>query len=423
MQRRDLRRKFKLTTLEKALSQLGEVKHFEPLGPEEISIEKSTGRVLAVDVISKINIPKENKAVFDGYAICSTDTLGVSKENPVMLKIVSKTFPGEVASKLSSGQTVFTACGAPMPRGADAALMAENVRLIGDEIEVRFSVNPGENVALVGEDVKKGRLLLKARHLLRPQDVGLLAELGMRSIKVFKKPKVGIISVGDELVKLSEKESDKIVNNYALIVSGLVLEFGAIPQLFGIIPDNLDQIKKTISEALEKTHIVTTISGCSVGPKDLVPDAINALEKSGLVFQGVKLSPGKVMGAGIVKGKPVVMLPGHIVSTYAGFFHIVTPLIAQYSGLGKTYPLTAVKARITQDVKAKPTKGFLRVRLTTINGEFEAEPVHRGASVLTSLVDSNGYTIVPLGKGLQKGTYVKVILYGRYEFAHMTNSL
>jgi molybdenum cofactor synthesis domain-containing protein len=420
LQRKDLRRKFKLTTIEKAINQFGEVKHIKPLGSEEVALEESIGRVLAADVISRVNIPKEDKAVFDGYAICSADTLDVSNENPVMLKIVSETFPGEVASELSSGQTVFTACGAPMPKGADAAVMVENVRLLGDKIEVRFSVKSGENVAPAGEDVKKGDLLLKVGHLLRPQDVGLLAELGMRSVMVFKKPKVGIISVGDELVKLSEKEPDKIVNNYALIVSGLVSEFGATPELFGIIPDNLGQIKRAISEAVKKTHIVTTISGCSVGPKDLVPDAINALEEPGVIFQGVKMSPGKVMGAGIVKGKPVVMLPGHIVSTYAGFFLIVAPLIAQYSGLGKTFPFQVVKARITQDVKAKPTAGFLRVRLTSTNGEFEANPVHRGASVLTSLVDSNGYTIVPLGKGLRKGTNVKVVLYDRYEFAHLT---
>ncbi|UCE15434.1 MAG: molybdopterin molybdotransferase MoeA [Candidatus Bathyarchaeota archaeon] len=422
MRRKDLKRTFKLIPYEKALHRLEDAAHIEPLEIEEVAIEKSAGRVLAIDIVSMQNIPKKNLAVFDGYAIQSTDSMNASARNPVTLKIVGKTFPGETPHKLSSGQTVFTACGAPVPKASDAVIKTENVQLLEDEIQLRFSVEPGENIALAGEDVEKGSLILEKGCFLRPQDVGLLAGTGMKAIKVFKRPKVGILSVGDELIKLGEKNPDKIVNNYALIVSNLVSEFGGTPLLLGIAPDNLEQIKKKLSEALEKTDIVATIAGCSVGPKDLVPDAINALGEPGIVFHGVKLSPGKVMGAGIVKDKPIVMLPGHIVSTYAGFYLILAHLIAQNSGLGKKFPLSVVKARITRDVKAKPIASFLRVRLVNVDGEFEAEPVKGDSSVLTSLVRSNGYTIVPKGEGIKKGTAVEVVIYDRYEFTHIMRS-
>jgi molybdenum cofactor synthesis domain-containing protein len=421
MKRKDLKRIFKLVSHEIAQLELLKAASIKPLDPEEIPIEESLGRILAVNVVANVNIPAENRAVFDGYAVNSTDTQSASSVTPAVLKIVGETFPGDTPSSISSHQAMFVACGAPLPKGANAVVKTENVRLLEDKIELYSPVNPDENVGLVGEDIEKGRLLLKSGHYLRPQDIGLLAALGMKFVKVFQKPKVGIISVGDELVKLSKKEPDKIANNYALIVSALVSEFGATPQLFGIVPDNLDEIKRAISEAVEKTDIVATIAGCSVGPKDLVPDAINALGELGIVFHGVKLSPGKVMGAGIVKGKPIVMLPGHIVSTYAGFYLILVHLIAQYSGLGEKFPFSVVKARIAQDVKAKPLANFLRVRLVGGNGEFEAEPVKGGSSVLASLVKSNGYTIVPKGKGLTKGTVVKVVLYDRYEFTRLTH--
>jgi molybdenum cofactor synthesis domain-containing protein len=417
MERKDLRRTFKLTPHEEALRQLIDAARVEPLGPEEVALERSVGRVLAVDIISRVNVPEKTHAVFDGYAIRSADTRGVSAANPVMLKIVGKTFPGEAPHELSSGQAVFAACGAPLPKGADAVVKTENVRLLEDKIEIRFPIEPGENVALLGEDVKKGRLILRKGHLLRPQDVGLLAGIRVNSVKVFRKPRVGIISVGDELVKLSGEDPSRTANNHALIISSLVSEFGGIPQLFGIVPDDLGQIKERISEAMDKADIAVTIAGCSVGVKDLVPDAINALSGPGIVFHGVKLSPGRVMGAGVVKGKPIVMLPGHIVSAYAGFYLLLVPLIAKHSGLKAESLLPVVRAKIAQDVRAKPIATFLRVHLTRVNDEFVAKPVHGGSSALTTLVNSHGYTIVPRGKGLEKGTSVDVVLYDRQEFA------
>ncbi|MCK4953125.1 molybdopterin molybdotransferase MoeA [Candidatus Bathyarchaeota archaeon] len=421
MKREDQKRIFKLTTCEKALKQFLDATSITPLGHEEVALEEAVGRVLAVDFVSEVNIPEENRTVFDGYAVMSADTKEASLKKTVVLRVVSKLFPGDVPQEILSGQAVFTATGASIPRGADAVVKVENTRLLREEIEILSPIQTNENIAQAGEDVKKGGLIFKSGHFLRPQDVGLLAGMGRRSVTVFKKPKVGIISVGDELVSLSKKNPLKIVNNYALIISCLVTEYGGTPQLIGIVPDDLDKIKETISMALKKTDVVATIAGCSIGPKDLVPDAIKALGKPGLIFHGLKLSPGKVVGAGVVEGKPIVMLPGHIVSTYAGFYLFIIPLIAQYSGLNTENLITVVKARMEKNVKAKPTANFLRVRLINVNGEYVAKPVSGGSSRLTTLMNSNGYTITPRGKGIKKGSVVDVVLYNSYELTHLTS--
>ena len=422
MERKDIKRMLKLIPFEEAQRQLLKAADIKPLGHEEILVEDSIGRVLAVDIISNLDIPCEDRAVFDGYAVRSIDTQNASLKSPVRLKIVGKAFPDEPPSQISPGQAIYTACGATIPRGADAIIKVENTRQLGEEIEIYSPVKPGENIGMVGEDVRKGELLFRKGHILRPQDIGLLAGMGVNLVKVFQRPRIGIISVGDELIKLSEKDPSRMANNYALIISSLISEFGGIPRIFGIVPDNLNQIKSRISEALKESEIVATIAGCSIGTKDLVPDAINALGEPGLVFHGVRLSPGKVSGAGVVDGKPIVMLPGHIVSAYAAFYLFLAPLISQYYGLNVESIFPTVRAKISQDVKAKPISTFLRVHLTRSQNGFIAEPIHGGSGVLTTLVKSNGYTIVPSGKEIKRGTDIKVILFSRYEFGHILQS-
>ena len=421
MKRTDQKRTFKLKTCEEALKQFLDATSITALGHEEVILEEAVGRILAIDFVSEVNIPEENRTVFDGYAVMSADTKEATLKKPVVLRVVSKLFPGDVPKEILSGQASYTATGASIPKGADAVVKVENTRLLRDTIEILSPLQTDENIAQAGEDVKKGSLIFKSGHFLRPQDVGLLAEMGRRSVKVFKKPRVGIISVGDELVALSKKYPLKIVNNYALIVSCLVTEYGGIPQLFGIVPDDIDKIKDVISVAFKKTDLVATIAGCSVGPKDLVPDAINQLGKPGIVFHGLKLSPGKVVGAGVVDGKPIVMLPGHIVSTYAGFYLFLIPLIAKYSGFDPEKLITVVKARMEKNVKAKLMANFLRVNLINVNGEYVAKPVSGGSSRLSTLMNSNGFAIIPRGKGVKKGGVVEVVLYNSYELTHLTS--
>lgn len=307
-----------------------------------------------------------------------------------------------------------------MPRGADAAIRVEQTRLHEGKIEIRRQVEAGEGIIPAGDDVKKGSLILKKGHVLRPQDIGLLAAIQMMKVEVVKRPKVSIISVGDELIELSKKDPTKTVNNYALIVSGMASELDAIPLMLGIVPDDQVKIKEKISEAMEKADIVVTIGGCSVGIKDFVPDAINALGELGVIVHGILIKPGMVSGFGVVKGNPIIMLPGHIVSCIVGFYLFVAPLISLYSGLGKEAPLPSIRAKIDRDIEAGPRFTFLRTRVRRVDDTFIAEPVKGGSNTLSTLVKANGFTIIPPKTELKKGEEVSIVLFSKQELAQLS---
>ena len=239
---------------------------------------------------------------------------------------------------------------------------------------------------------------------LRPQDIGLLASIGLTEAEVVKKPKIAIISGGDELIKQSEKNPAKIANNYALVVAGLASELGANAKIVGIMPDALEKVQAQIAEALADSDIVVTIGGSSVGVKDFVPDAVNALGKPGVVVQGVLLRPGAISGFGIVEGKPVVMLPGHIGSCIAGFYLFVAPLISSYSGAKGDGLLPKLSAELAGDLENGPQFRFLLVSIKRVDGKLLAAPVEGGSSALSTIVKSNGYTIIPPHTKIAKGS-------------------
>jgi len=232
---------------------------------------------------------------------------------------------------------------------------------------------------------------------------------------------VAVIATGNELIELSRKDPTRIVDNYALIVSGLISKMGANPVRLGIAPDDLEETKKKIEEALQKADIVVTIGGCSMGEKDFVPDAVNALGEPGIIVHGIKVKPGKVTGFGMVKGKPVVMLPGLFASTMAGFYLILAPLIGLYTGLRMENLLPTVKAKISHDIDSenKLRYRFLPVRVKNVEGEFYAEIVSGGPNSLSRFLNSNGFILVPPKESLKKGDEVNVTLFSKEEFSRL----
>lgn len=418
MQRADQKRTLKLIPYGEALKRLLGAAYIKPICYETVPIERSFGRVLAEDVTSEVDVPPTDRAVVDGYALRSEDTLGASPKSPVTLRIVGKLYPWSPSTDVhvSAGQAIYVTCGAPMPQGADAAVMIENTVPRDGKIEVRGTVRTGENIASAGEDVKKGNLILRKGDVLRPQDVGILAGIEMREVKVFRKPVAAIIATGNELFELSKRDPTRIVDNYALIVSGLISELGGVPIRLGISPDDLSEIKRKISEAVEKADIIVTIGGCSVGEKDLVPDAVNSFGEPGIIVHGIRVKPGKVTGFGVVEGKPIVMLPGLIASTLAGFYLILAPLIGLYSGL----VLPVISAKTNHDLQAdnRPLYRFLPVHMRRVNGTFITEPIPAGSSSLSRFIKSNGFILVPPNKTLKKGEEVNVTLFSNEEFTH-----
>lgn len=391
------------------------------LSTEKVALTEALGRILSKDATSDINIPAYDKTFIDGYAINPTTTTDSSPAKPAGFKVVGKLFPADYPSsaKVAIGEAIYVACGAPIPKGAASTVKVEETRLKGEKIEIVREIKPGEGIIPLGDDVKLGALLLKQGQVLRPQDIGLLASIGMSEVEVFKKPKIAILSGGDELIKQCKKDPSKIANNYALVVAGLASELGAEAEVKGIMPDALDQVQAKIGEALVDADVVVTIGGTSVGMKDFVPDAINLLGEPGVVVQGISLRPGAVSGFGIVGCKPVVMLPGHIGSCIAGFYLFVAPLIRVYCGLERDGLQPSLAAELAEAVDSGPQFRFLFLRLERVGYKIFAEQVEGGSSALTTIVKSNGYSIIPPHTNLAKGSIVEVFLFGKLELTQV----
>ncbi len=418
--RPDLKRLPKRGNPLEAQKQLLDAVRSNVMPSEMVPLEEALGRVLAKDVFSDVNIPDHDKTFIDGYAINAQDTKDASTAKPAVFKVMGKLFPSDYPTtvEIAHGEAVYVACGAPIPKGASATIKVEQTRLKDDKIEALRELKPGEGLIPLADDVKKGSLVFKKGHVLRPQDIGLLASIGAIEAEVVKKPCIAIISGGDELIKQCTKNPEKIANNYALVVGGLASELGAQPKLLGIMPDALESVQAKIGEALADSDIVVTIGGSSVGVKDFVPDAINALGKPGVVVQGILLRPGAVSGFGVVGGKPVVMLPGHIGSCIAGFFLFVAPLISHYNR--QIGMLPQLSAKLDEAFETGPQFQFLLVNVKRIEGKFVAVPVEGGSSALTTIVKSNGYCIIPPHTKLVEGSRIDVSLFGKLELSGLS---
>ena len=356
MNRPDIKRLHKRQNPFEAQKQLLDAVQSNVMPTETVPLPNALGRVLAQDAVSSVNIPDYDKTFIDGYAINPQYTVGASTSKPATFKIIGKLFPADYPTsiKVAKREAVYVACGAPIPKGAAATVKVEETRLKNDQIELVREIKSGEGIIPLGDDMKKGDLLLRKGQVLRPQDIGVLASIGLFEAEVVKKPKILILSGGDELINQCDKNPKKIANNYALVVAGLASELGAQAEMAGIMADTLEKVTKKIAEALVNADIVVTIGGSSVGVKDFVPDAVNALGKPGVVVQGVSLRPGAISGFGKVDDKPVVMLPGHVGSCIAGFYLFVAPLISHYLRLEGDGILPKLNAELAEDLETGP---------------------------------------------------------------------
>ena len=422
MNRSDIRRLPKRSDPIEAQAKLLNAVKSKLLLTEKIVLTQAVGRVLAKDAYSNINIPAYDKTFIDGYAINPKITSGASTSKPAAFKVVGKLFPADypTTAKVRNGEAIYVACGSPIPEGAVSTVKVEETRLEGDKIEVVREIKEGEGIIPLGDDVKQGELLLRRGQILRPQDIGLLASIGINEAEVFIKPTLAILSGGDELIKQCQKDPAKIANNYALVIAGLASELGATTKVKGIMPDALEKVQAKIGEALVDAEIVITIGGTSVGMRDFVPDAINSLGNPGVVVQGISLRPGAVSGFGIVDGKPVVMLPGHIGSCIAGFYLFAAPLIRIYCGLEGNGLQPHLTAELSEAVDSGPQFRFLFLHLKNAGGKLLAEQVEGGSSALTTIVKSNGYALIPPHTKLEIGAKVETHLFGKLELSQIT---
>jgi molybdenum cofactor synthesis domain-containing protein len=378
---------------------------------EYVDLPNAQNRILAADLASGVDMPPFVRAAMDGYAIKAVDAKNASMEHPVMLDVIGKITAGQDAQyKVESGKAVAIATGARIPKGADAVVMVEHAQLENGKVKIFEEIAHGRNVALKGEDVKKGQILLKKGTWLTPQDIAIIASVGISKVRVFRKPRVAVFATGTELAEPGSKRDDtSIFESNRHMISCMVKEYGGEVVDMGICEDERDLIASKLKKAL-KFDMVVVSGGTSVGEMDFVPDLINSLGKPGLVVHGVAMRPGSPTGLAVVNGRPLILTPGYPVSAYAAFFSFGRPLLLK---MLKTEgpPGARLIARMSGSVNMhEEMRTFVRVKVQRRNGNYYADPVSAsGASLLSTLTNSNGLVIVDNKSKLEKDEEVEVI--------------
>ena len=393
-----------MISVEQALE--GVLEAVVPAQPEQLSLENAQGRVLAGDVVAGLNLPPWNNSAMDGFAVVAADTA----PSPVRLPVSQHIMAGDAPQgPLKRGSCARIMTGAPMPEGADAVVMFENTDMGEDEVLIRQSVVSGRNVRVRGSDVAQGSVVLRAGRTLGPAELGLLSALGMAHVEVVRRPRIAILSTGDEVVAAGLPLGPGQIhssNTHALMA--LCREAGAEGVDYGNIADDPRLLQEALGRCAAEDMVVTT-GGVSVGDHDFVKEAFDAHEAT-LCFWKVRVKPGKPLAFGYIGGKPAFGLPGNPVSCMVGFLQFVRPVIRKSLGDPAPY-LPVIQARLGAAVSKKPGRAlFARVTLGLEEGEVCANPVTNDSSGSTmSMVEADGLAL--LGEenaGLQEGERVDV---------------
>lgn len=408
---------FRLQTIAEVLKL---IEQFDPLANELVPVASAWNRVTAAPITAAADVPEFTRSTMDGYAVRAQDTFGAGSGNPAWLTIVGDVGMGEEARlPLAAGQVQRVATGGMLPPGADAVVMLEYTQELADQtLEVYRSVAPGENVVVKGEDVTAGQTLLSAGMCLRPQDVGLLAALGVAQVKVRPRPRVAIIATGDEIVALDaplKPGQMRDANSYALAAQ--VAAMGGNPTLWGIVPDELEALVDRLTAALSTADIILLSGGSSVGSRDLAVAAIQSFPGAAIMVHGVAISPGKPTILARIGPKPLFGLPGHPVSAMVVTEMLVRPLVARLLGLADpNHPWgRQVTATLARNLAGTPGReDFIRVRLREDGGVLWAEPVLGKSGLISTMVKADGLIRIPLHtEGLERGEPVAVLLFER----------
>ena len=369
---------------------------------EEVALSEALGRILAEDVVSPIDNPPFDRAAVDGYALRAEDTFQAREYSPVELKMVDEITAGEESSaKVEPGTAVKLTTGAKLPEGANAVLMQEMAEREGGVIRVLRPVAPGQNVAFKGEDVKKGEVVLRKGRILRPQDLALLKSLGFRKIMVRRKPRVGIIVTGSELIENFDEDalkSGKILESNSVMLMGLVRQYFGEPVFYGVIPDEEEKIREAIERAKSENDIVLVTGGSAFGERDFAHRFVK------LLFHGTTIKPGRPIGY----GERVFIMSGYPVAVFAQFYLYVKHALAKLVG-ARDYEVK-VTAELVERVPSQLGRAeFVKVWYE----DGKARPVKKkGSGIISSLVESNGYILIPEdSEGYLEGDVVIVVLY------------
>ena len=405
---------FRLTPPEEAIKIINQ---FPSVSEEEqLHIDQALGRVLSENIYAPSDMPGFYRATMDGYAVRAKDTFGASPTLPALLEIKGEVKMGEVPNiKIEEGQAAKISTGGMLPEGADGVVMIEYCHIIDEKtIEVEKAISPLENVMLPDDDVRKGDLVLKKGRRLRAQDIGALAGLGIEYTKVFRKPKIAIISTGDEVIPINQQPKPgqvRDINRFTL--SCLCRILGAEPIFLGICPDDFKFLKDSLENGLNIADSVWISGGSSVGVRDLTLKVFESINGFELLVHGIAVSPGKPTIIGRVGKKPVIGLPGQVSSAFIVAEVFMSKLIKVLSGeTSEEIPLE-IEALMTRNVEsATGREDYIRVKLIKQEDNLLADPIIGKSGLISPLVEADGLVRIDMNKeGVYKGEKVKVILF------------
>jgi molybdopterin molybdotransferase len=411
---------FRVVTTDEARARIAVV---VPVGTETIAVAKALGRVLAQDLAAAVDLPHFHRANMDGYAVRAQDTFGASASIPAYLKLAGTVEMGKEPKRvLGKGQAMCIATGGMMPPGSNAVVMIEYTEEVsggaasGPTVEIHRGVAPWENVLRVGEDIAKGAPVFTRGRRLRARDLGALTGIGITRCRVFRRPRVALISTGDEIVRPDAKPRPgqvRNINAYSLIA--MATEAGAMVTDLGVIRDRRDALHTALSLALARHDAVLISGGSSVGAKDITLDVISSFPRSEIIFHGISVAPGKPTILARALDRPVVGLPGHPQSALVIFELFGAPLLRVLGGEdpGAVFvPQRTGQARLTQNVASQPGReDYVRVTLAEQDGRRVAAPLAGKSGAIFNLVKADGLVRIPASaEGLEAGAEVEVIL-------------
>jgi len=390
-----------------------------PVGTEMVQAVRARARVLAKDLYSQVDLPHFPRAAMDGYAVRTRDTFGASASQPAYLKLVGTVEMGkEVTRSLGKGEAMRISTGGMLPPDSDGVVMVEYAEEVGDHmVEIHRWVSPWQNTIQIGDDIKRGEVVFRHGRRLRAHDLGALTGIGISSLPVYKKPRVALISTGDEIVEAEEQPLPgqvRNINQHSL--AGLIEECGGELKDFGVIRDERIALQGALKRALEWGDLVLLSGGSSVGAKDIALDAILSLPQASIVFHGISVSPGKPTLFARAAGKPVLGLPGYPVSALVIFALFAAPLIRVLGGEDAAAACQfqkATRAILKTNIASQTGReDYVRVSLERAGGRLYATPLPNKSGAIFTLVKADGMIRIDLNQeGIEQGEEVEVILF------------
>ncbi len=404
-----------LISVEEAIKKLEKYYTIKIVGIEKIPILEASGRVLSQNIVSSIDIPNFDRSMMDGFAVIASDIFNANEVNPIQLKIIGISKPGtKNPGKVDHGEAIEVGTGAPIPQGANAVVMVEYTQEINDFLNVFRFVSPGENIIPAGSDKMIGELVLRKGQKMSPREIGVLSALGVNQVEVYRKPRVSIISTGNELIEPGKKLSyGQIFDINSNSIATSVLENGGEPFKPIIVKDDKKVIKDILTSSLLKADIILTSGSTSAGSSDILHEVINDLGEPGVIVHGLAVKPGKPTIIAVIDGKPIIGLPGYPTSALMIFNLLAAPIIRKMAGLPKISNTPFVLGKVAEKIfSEKGRRELLPVHLISGINNFLIYPVGYGSGAISTVALADGFIDIPKNQDfLEEGDELKVRLF------------